>query len=366
MKNLNFKNAIKRVHELTPQIIDYDKFMHVGSRWIPYVMYFHYKNFRSKTINTDSLGFRYTMHNKKKYGLDNLPQNTTINLFVGGSATLGVGSTSDEKTIASFLSNKTDEIWINFSGRGFNAIQELIMFLINQDKFYNINNVIVMSGMNTLVLEGIPEKFADDDYDKYYYSYEYQHYMNLLNKDMKSKKDSFDINSSSIKTFFKDLKNIFSYENPLDTEINDEKNDLDARVIIAAKRVTDALVTWRLLLNKYENSKLYFVLQPLSDWTEKKLTEEEKSVFHAVENCPNNFYRLFQNILTKDVYKNYFNKIKSNIKGISCLDMNILLKEKISDKDTIFVDRVHFNDKGNEIIANIIYEEIISKQERTQ
>ncbi len=42
---LDHKQAIQEVYRWTPQIRDYDNFMHVGARWVPYTMYFHEKIF---------------------------------------------------------------------------------------------------------------------------------------------------------------------------------------------------------------------------------------------------------------------------------------------------------------------------------
>ncbi|RSP45630.1 SGNH/GDSL hydrolase family protein, partial [Acinetobacter baumannii] len=82
---LDHKQAIQEVYRWTPQIRDYDNFMHVGARWVPYTMYFHEKNFRSETVNTDSLGFRYSLLNGKRFSVGERPSNGRVNLLVGGS-----------------------------------------------------------------------------------------------------------------------------------------------------------------------------------------------------------------------------------------------------------------------------------------
>ncbi len=153
---LNHAEAVLEVYKYTPQIRDYDRFMHRGARWLPYTMYFHEKNFISNTVNTDALGFRYAYCDGHRYSVAELPDGTPINLLVGGSTALGVGACSDQATVASKLSEMTKEIWLNFSGRGYNATQEVLMFLMHQHKFARINRVVILSGMNTLALEGIP------------------------------------------------------------------------------------------------------------------------------------------------------------------------------------------------------------------
>lgn len=359
-RKLSHKKAVELVYQLTPQIKDYDRFMHVGARWLPYTMYFHEKNFRSNTINTDSLGFRYTYLNNNRYSVAEIPEGSIINLLVGGSTALGVGATSDKTTLASYLSQKTNEIWLNFAGRGYNAVQELIMFLIHQPKFYRIGKVIVLSGINTLALEGIPDHLASDN-GRYYYSYEFQHYMNKYNEDMKRKKDSFSIEYNNSLSYIQKLKSRFKNLNPADIIITDENVELETRVIRAANVITDTLYQWKLLLSDF-TIDMRFILQPLAYWTRDYLTTAEKSVFHAIDHCPNNFYRLFSGVLGKEVHSLFFNNIQKNADRhkILCYDMNLLLANSQKLTETLFVDRVHFNDLGNEVLADIILTEIIT------
>lgn len=353
-------NAVQEVYKYTPQIMDYDKFMHVGARWLPYTMYFHNKNFISKAVNTDELGFRYSHRGDKRYSVADLHQNEKINLLIGGSTALGVGSTCDEKTVASFLSEMTGEIWLNFAGRGYNSTQELIMFLMHQDKFNRIGRVIVLSGINTLALEGIPEYFSSD-HGRYYYSYEFQHYMNKFNEDMKKKKDFFAPNSTSGYIFFERIRNLFHYKNPADEIITDDNIPLEARIERAAKSVSKSLRQLQLLLAEFD-APIDFILQPLAHWCRPYLTKDEESVFRAIDNCPNNFYRLFSGILGTDVHLPFFNSIVQNSGNIPCHDMNTLLPSSEHFDDTIFVDRVHFNDLGNYALANSIINNIINKE----
>ncbi len=360
-KPLSHDEALQRVYELTPQIEDYDKFMHVGARWLPYTMYFHEKNFTSNAVNTDSLGFRYVYLKGQRYSIAELPTAPTrVNLLVGGSTALGVGATSDETTVASYLSELTNEVWLNFAGRGYNSVQELIMFLMHQCKFQQIGQVLILSGINTLALEGIPDHLSSD-HGRYYYSYEFQHYMNKYNEDMKRKSNSF--SSSNKKPFsrLKRLKSLFQNENPADIIITDQGINLEARIMRAAGVIVNAIHQWKLLLADF-HAKLQFVLQPLAYWTRDYLTPEEEAVFFAIDQCPNNFYRLFEGVLGKSVHPVFFNAIQQGALqyGIPAHDMNILLSTTDKLAETLFVDRVHFNDIGNKVLADVIYEKILS------
>ena len=57
-KPLTHDEAVLEVYRLTPQIREYDEFMYLGVRWLPYTMFFHHKNYKSDVINTDEFGFR--------------------------------------------------------------------------------------------------------------------------------------------------------------------------------------------------------------------------------------------------------------------------------------------------------------------
>ncbi|MEP3299160.1 MAG: hypothetical protein ABJO27_22240 [Pseudoruegeria sp.] len=354
LPELSHAQAVQEVYKYTPQIRDYDRFMHCGARWLPYTMYFHEKSFFSDAVNTDALGFRYTYFNGDRCSVAECPDGVAINLLVGGSTALGVGACSDQATVASKLSEQTGEVWLNFAGRGFNATQEVIMFLMHQKKFTKINRVVVLSGLNTLALEGIPEEFSSD-HGRYYYSFEFQHYMNKFNDDMKRKKEGFDGSGSRA---LKKLKFWEVYEeNPADKVIDDSHVTLADRIDRAAENTAQALKQWSLLLTDH-GIKPTFFLQPLSYWCDKPMTADESGVFHAIDSCPNNFYRLFGNVLGKEVHKPFYEAICSKAQGIACHDVNMLLRSSSLMQETIFVDRVHFNDPGNAEVARLISDQI--------
>ena len=127
---MTHEEAVLEVYRLTPQIKDYDEFMYMGVRWIPYTMFFQHPNFSSKTICTDRFGFRMTEYNGKFHGLEH-NTDEPVSLVVDGSTVLGTGATSDKHTLASNLSRIQGKPRINFSCRGYNATQELLLFLMH-------------------------------------------------------------------------------------------------------------------------------------------------------------------------------------------------------------------------------------------
>lgn len=362
-KTLSHADAVKELYRLAPHSRDYDEFMHVGARWLPYTMYFHYSNFKSPTINTDALGFRYSHKNESRFSVAELPAETPINLLVGGSTALGVGSTHDKYTASSYLSQETGEIWLNFSGRGYNSIQELLLFLMHQDKFKTINNIVILSGMNTLVLEGIPDHLSSD-HGRYYYSFEFQHYMNKYNDDMKRKVNTYGKDLDSRSSLSKKIKSLLSdglsTDNPVDLIITDEGTNLEDRIARAANVITKSLYQWSLLLKPFQSS-FHFVLQPMAYWIRDYLTKEEQDIFFAIDHCPNNFWRLYKGILGKEVHQPFYQSIKNKCDkfGINCHDMSALLTKSPFVNRNLFVDRVHFNDYGYSEVARLIKEHVL-------
>ena len=100
-------NLTKNIRYLTfPQLIDYDS-MGAGV-FTPYAMLSGPISYKSKNINTDKFGFRRTITKKNIFNLTDIEKYDEVNILLGGSATFGVGSTSDFSTITSQLSKKTD------------------------------------------------------------------------------------------------------------------------------------------------------------------------------------------------------------------------------------------------------------------
>ncbi|NVK88483.1 MAG: SGNH/GDSL hydrolase family protein [Gammaproteobacteria bacterium] len=367
MNQMTHAEAVAECYRLTPQLEEYDEFMYLGVRWLPYTMFFHHKNYVSKVINTDDLGFRKGLGPRgETVSVANFDNSKPINLVVGGSTAMGTGTTTDADTVASRLSQLTGETWLNFGARGYNAPQELIMFLMHQHRFPKINNVVVLSGLNTLTLEGLPDELATE-HGRYYYSYEFQHYMNAYNEDLKKRANSYA--SAAVgdnRSFFGKMKDAFEEwldsENHSEVILSDESVSIEDRVVRAAKVTTDALTQWKLLLAK-TNTKLTFVLQPLSTWTKDKFHDDEQRMFDAIDGCANNFWRLFEKLCTPELHKRYADLITDTCQSnqIKFADMNELLKSTSVINENIYIDHLHFNDLGYREVARLIADNVLDK-----
>jgi len=115
----------KRYH-IVPRMRDYDN---LPTQWIPYLMCFQEGDYRSATVNTDALGFRWDPVKTK-------------NILLGSSFVFGVGASGDEKTVARLLECN------NFGGRAHTLMQHVLLYF-----FYGkyANKVTLLAGVNDLV-----------------------------------------------------------------------------------------------------------------------------------------------------------------------------------------------------------------------
>lgn len=87
-----------------PLAQDYQRFLQLGSRRAPHTLYVHERGYRCATINTDALGMRYSHCAGKRFSVAERGGAARVNLLVGGSTAMGIGASSDEHTVASYLS----------------------------------------------------------------------------------------------------------------------------------------------------------------------------------------------------------------------------------------------------------------------
>ena len=98
-------------------------------------------------------------------------------LWSGGSAAFGTGSSNDGKTIPGILSKKTDTYFFNMGCSAYNGFQEIILFQNFINHLNNLDKIIVYSGLNDMYLTYFNTRF-DELFDSHYFS---QIYINELN-----------------------------------------------------------------------------------------------------------------------------------------------------------------------------------------
>ena len=335
---------------LAPQSKFYDS---MGSDWKPFIMFNNFPNVRSRYCNTDKDGLRYNNYNDK-INISNsifeqeLDQNKKNAIITGGSFAFGEGATSDSKTIASFLSKESDYNFINLAGRGFTGYQEIITFMSHINKIQNIKKVVILSGLNDLVLSRYIKNYDEVygpifGYDKFIAKmkeaagWKKQVFKFIFGKFFDPNTDWNEINSLTWR------KELFKKKKEVNKIIdNDEKleNTLDRNLMI-----------WS-IISKGMNLSIDYVLQPTSIWQEKILSNEEEKIFKEADNTRFLEVKEIYKSVTLDKY-NYLKKMLQSLTkkyNINVIDCNVSLKKKYL-KNYIYVDKVHMNDVGFQLIS---------------
>ena len=353
MNNI-FKKRKNTREIFTPQMSTYDN---LGIVWHPYIMFFQEANYKSKIVNTDKFGFRFSKYNNKKFSpYSNFNKtDTDVSFLVGSSAVFGVGASNDSNTISSLLTNINGEKYLNFGCRAHVSSQELILFNQISPKFKKIKNVIIFSGLNDLYLSFL--RNYSGELGPFFFG---KQYSNCMNQELTSNKrkvmkfllspffsDSIDYKNIPINDL---IKKIIKF-NLQETTIYPKNNTIDVKFTIAQLRRN--LFIWKKLSKSFPFN-LIFILQPTLDWMAKKPCPEEKEIFEFLNS--NDEQTDIREVLSKNIYKKYTFELKKLCKEfeIDFFDSNLDLAKSIKDEDWIFVDRCHMTDLGYDIVSKYI------------
>lgn len=349
------KSATDTARDSAPLPQDYQHFLLLGSRRAPHTLYVHERGYRSGTINTDTLGFRYSHCAGKRFSVAECGGAARVNLLVGGSTALGIGASSDEHTVASYLSTFTGEVWLSLSGCGHTAAQELMLFLSHQHRFGQIGHVVVLSGLNTLAHESLSEALSGQHNQQR--ARAYQHFPNSFNEGV------YRLGDERPESLWQRLRQTLLPRQafpPLEIE---PLSPPDKRLIRAADSIGRTLRQWERLLAD-NNATLTFILQPLLPWCRETPPEGEQAMLTALDREPGNFDRLLSGMLESQLHAAFFRRIKSQAEPVACYDMNTMLSSSPVFGENLFIDRLHFNDLGNNALAKVITAKLGLAQEK--
>ena len=330
VKFLNIKDR----YSIVPQMKNYDQ---ISYEYKPFVMFFNCSNYKSKIVNTDEIGFRINYYNNNFEKISNFFNKENVTIVIGGSLVFGFGATSDNYTVSSILSKKTNKAYINFGATAFNSKQEILLFLNFFQKFKKIDKVIIVSGANDLYLNLIND---DDVWGNFFFKKKYQ---NIFDTYKNRKNFSYKFNY---------LLNKFKQQNNKKKiyKINFEK---------LYESYNHTLKLWS-TLSKSFNFQIHFFLQPLAIWTKKKLSEDEGKIFHILDNSNDLAHTMLKETSKIENYTK-FSQLLENLsreKKINFTDLNIKLNQSTNLNKSLFVDRIHMNDLGYNEISNIILDSI--------
>ena len=319
---MSFEQKMEKTrYTIAPYLKEYDG---IKMYWQPFVMTQTTPDYRSDVVNTDSLGFRYSRDRSgREVHFDN-SRDCKVNLFVGNSTAFGIGVTSDGKTLPSLLAKSTKETWLNLSFRTHTIRQNFITFSSVRDLIGPINNIVLFAGATDLLIYLINSLLPKPWGTFYHYANYFEKFYNVPPGFL-----------SRIENHYRERKSI----------IDQMRLDLS---------------NWKVMASGL-GAQLLFVYQPIAELSCKKQSTEEVALYEAIENSRHNPY-------SGDLKHSFFkaNKWFTAALNESCvildipyLDANTFNADGAYHGEWLFTDPFHLNDRGSEIIADLITEMIL-------
>jgi lysophospholipase L1-like esterase len=307
--------------------------------WLPYLMYFHRTDYRSGVVNTDRLGFRRSTWRDGYVSVAARDGDGPVNVFVGSSTAFGVGATGDAATIPSRLAGHSALPWLNLGGRGYCSTQELLLFMLHRHLLPDVREIVVMSGLNDLVLAGLPEQLRSE-YGGFFFCGDYYRQM------------------AELKTVYR-KKGRASKRSIVQPASGPELN-ADQRVGAAAEQIARNLDHW-VALAEAVGTRLSFVVQPLATWVRQTPVAAERALFQELDSHETDFWRsLFGVTSHPDVGARYVDALAAACakRQVRFLDLNAALAGSVGPDQWVFVDRAHFNDDGYDLVSRVLATEL--------
>lgn len=332
--------------ELTPQMLHYaDKSADGGEiswfHWQPYLQYFHPAAHVSDVVNTDHLGFRVSHGNGQLASVGGPPPGGPVRLIVGSSTVFGMGATRDETTLASRLwaEHAPGRPWLNFGARSYNPTQELLLFVLYRHLLPEIDEIVLFTGFNALALAWLPQ-WMQGDHGAFFFCVKYFDLLEELNG-----KDAAKPRWAGRRPASRSAEELYV-------------PDLPGQIAAGTDLTLRHLDTWRALASA-AGARLTFVLQPLAQWVRAEPAPQERLLFAELDHLAN-FDRAYGEIARMDVGRRYAEELRAGCDrlGVQFLDMNPVLGEAIKKNDWVFVDRIHFTDKGHDIVSSLLAAEL--------
>ncbi|MFD5921967.1 IopA [Kitasatospora sp. NPDC058201] len=334
-------------HRLTPQIRQYEDFATGEMRWLPHVTFFNRTGYRSSTVNTDAGGFRVSHGTAGPVSLHGTVPEEPVGVVLGASPAFGFGAGGDAWTIPSLLARgPRARPWLNLAAPAFNSTQEVLLFLLHRHRLPAVRDVLVFSGLNNLVVAGLPQ--ADDDYPQFFFSGDF--FGQLGTPDLGQRLGQPGWARGRLGRV---AKRLGRQDEPADggTAVPDPAERIDTAVRHVARdlRALADLVTPL-------GARLHYVLQPTAAWTRKPFTAEERALIAEAGNERAGMWNLFAPVLDPAVHRAYAERLAavSQELGVPFLDANAAIAASPAAGEWLFVDQVHLTDRGHQVTAELM------------
>ncbi|WP_317453453.1 SGNH/GDSL hydrolase family protein [Streptomyces sp. CBMA152] len=332
--------------KLTPHMRHYEEFATGDIRWMPYVMFFNRPDFRSPVVNTDAGGFRMSAGKSGAYSLRGTLPKGDVSVLLGASPAFGFGATSDAATLSSLLSRgPASATWLNLAAPAFNSAQEVLIFLMHRDLLPDIRDIVVFSGLNNLVVAGLP--MAGSGYGQFFFSGEFFRQLGASNVDQGEQ-------PGWARGKLAQAARRIGRGGALEEE-KPELADPEERIAIALRNTARDLD--RLLeLAAPTGARVRYVLQPTASWSGKRFTEEERLLIEENDTERARMWNLFKQILDPAVHTAYAEQVEAACKqrGVPFLDASRALNTSPDRDRWLFLDQTHLTDEGNRVVTGLI------------
>jgi len=335
-------------YRLTPQMRDYDA---LGVSWLPYLMFFQAPDRLLASVSTDKDGFRHTLNQKGEL----LPEVAAFAtgtpseeccIFLGGSTAFGVGATGNGKTIPSLLNARTNQRWLNFGGRAYNSTQELLLLMMHLPK--KIRRVVVFSGVNNLTLSFVSPK-TSPVFGSFFFQSKFERQMAQSVEECRGIK-------AALRDLFREVRSRFTGWHPPQEKMATASGQRTADLALVFERDMRLLAALR-DAHRFEVS---YVLQPVVNWLGKKLSPEERELFAFLDAQPDAHWQVLAEHLDKEGPA-FRDLVKKNCLQFGFHFQDLNTHPILREEEWLFVDRVHFTDRGYERVADAILENVESK-----
>jgi len=331
----------------------------------PFVTSFGQSNYRSDALNTDQLGFRVQFDSLGKaidfYNLKNITG--SCNLLIGGSTAFGVDCSSDEKTFANKVA-QSGSLLFNWGFRGAVCQQELITYLCQKHLLPDIENIILFTGANDASLVCLNGEFSYPEWgsifseDYFFRQYRDQYLEQNRNTLEIANVISWIEKQINLGGWRRTLLGWLARKQPQVSGSANVRLSESERLHIVIGHLRNCLETWSWIARS-TGVKIHYVLQPVAGWSTKKLSSREQALIALnIQAIPE--LAIFT---SSDFYEKFKSEIEKIFEAseIQFYDANSWLSDPLYDFEDIFTDSCHLNDRGNELIGELLVEWVFRK-----
>jgi hypothetical protein len=300
--------------------------------YTPYIMQTQIPKFRSKLVNTDRYGLRFSCGlNDRTNSFDHLQTSVNYNLFLGGSTAFGWGAQNgDIATIPSNLAAQLGSEWLNMGVCG-QTLQGNLVHLMFLGLLPNkVNDVIFMGGFNELAV------FINGS-----------HFSMTFGNIYEDVKFYEAMNNNTLENVSRDSLYVGDFIS-LPRESERHLDAFKASVVHSLKVLK--------LQSEALNARLHYFLQPFPSWMDRILLDKEVKIWdwcveqHLRALKPHFYDQIAQ---SKRWYPAFLKNTCQDL-DIPFTDLNVSLSDPSVAKTWMFIDPGHMTDECNVLIANII------------